>query len=466
MCACGMMALQDKCPAPPFTPISDSDTWVTAYGDSIDAAEALHRTLPAEVPFDRLRVMDPDNAGSISFTGWKRDPSTHSLVPISVTIEHPVLVVTLSATNWHRTCMTENASWLGMRQLERYKCTCQQNGGNIWFTIDGDMVDYLENDLQLDLSCLNPAVDPSESQTPCNDAIFWSVPSVGMPYAFGALEPTPYVNPNDAGAWWQQYVVVAVAERSAFVRPSYNPTVGPGTKSRPTHNGVPIWDAKLGRYRLAEPGEPTYEAQQEALEDFVGYIYITPEPTPPGCQDPITGCKIALPLTGPEGFVEWLDTWQVNSWEGGPGGRYCDSYFPEPYCQFPFTSIGLTGDWQTWATSKEPSAQSLPALSEFILKGERDIYVVGTWPVAQYLAKVTPEQVPWCDSCEGDLNFDGIVDYADLDIFLSMWGTENTCANIDKRSAYVGGASLLRLLTQWGECPAWPLPELRPASCD
>ena len=465
-CTTAALALQDECPSPPLPPIPDGESWVESYGASVAPAEALHRTPPSDIPFDRLRVMDPDNAGPISFTGWVRNPTNNQRDPIDVEIENPVLVVTLAATTWHRTCWSENASWLSMRSLEQYTCKCDQNGGNIWFTLDGNMAEYLENDLLVDRSCLNPGIDPSDSQTPCNDAIFWGVPSVGMPYAFGALEPTPFVNPNDAGAWWQQFVVVAVADRSAFVRPSYNPTVGPGTKDKPTNNGIPIWDEDLGRYRLAQPGDPTYAAQQEILKDFVGYVYTSAEPVPPGCESGISGCEGSDPLMGPEGFEEWLNIWQVNSWDGGPDGINCDEYFPIPYCQFPFSSIGLTGDWQTWATSKAPASETLPALSEFLLKGDQNIYVVGTWPVAQYLAKVNSDQVPWCDSCDGDLNLDGVVNAIDLEILLSLWGTENTCANIDKRSAFVDGASLLRMLTQWGPCPQWPLPELRPAGCE
>ncbi len=454
------LAHAQQCPSPPFQPIPDGDAYVQTYADAVPASESIHLTSPNQIPFDRLRVMDPDNAGPIEFTGWAVDPETGQLEEVPVTIEHPVLVVTLVAINYQGICLDGNFIWPRLRPLERYTCRCDANGGNIWFTIDGNMREYLSEDIGLDLACLNPGIDPELAELPCNDAISWAVPSVGMPFGFGPLEPNPWVNPG-AGAWWQQQVVVAVADRNAFVRPSYNPTVGPGTKDMPTDGGLPIWDDTLDppSYRLAVKGEPTYAAQQAILEDFVGYIYVD-FPEPPDCQTGAGGCNGALPYLGADGFEEWLGQWQANSWNGD------GTPDPSPYSLFPFTGVGLTGDWQNWGVSDAPTSLSLPALSEFILKGEQDVWILGNWPVAQYLADIEADQVPWCDSCTGDLNLDGRVDEIDLDILLSLWGTPNTCANLDKTDAYIGGGSLLRLLAKWGDCPEWPLPELRPSGCE
>ncbi|MDG2032207.1 MAG: hypothetical protein P8J45_14505 [Phycisphaerales bacterium] len=449
--------LAQDCPEPPFQPVPEGDAYVQTYADSVPRAAELYLTPPDEIPFDRLRVMDPDNAGPIEFTGWVRHPDTNQLEQVPVTIENPVLVVTLLGINYQQTCIEGNFTLQRYRPLERYTCVCDLNGGNIWFTIDGNMRSYLAD--KVDLRCLNPAIDIEQSQIPCEQAIAWAVPSVGMPYGFGSLEPTPYADLG-GGAWWQQQVLVAVGERDAFVRPSFNPTVGPGTKSMPTDNGVPIWDDQLHppSYRLAEKGDPTFEAQQAILEDFIGYIY-TDAPQPPNCGEGIGGCEGTQALIGPEGFKTWLHQWQENSWGTGEPD-------PSPFSLFPFSSIGLTGDWQNWGVSNEVPSRSLPALSEFILKGQQDVWILGNWPVAQYLAELEPEQTPWCDSCTGDLNLDGQVDELDLQILLSLWGTPNTCANLDKNDAYIGGGTLSRLLAKWGPCPEWPLPQIRPAGCD
>ena len=94
-CTTAALALQDECTSPPLPPIPDGESWVESYGASVAPAEALHRTPPSDIPFDRLRVMDPDNAGPISFTGWVRNPTNNQRDPIDVEIENPVLVVTL-----------------------------------------------------------------------------------------------------------------------------------------------------------------------------------------------------------------------------------------------------------------------------------------------------------------------------------------------------------------------------------
>jgi hypothetical protein len=438
-----------QCPNPPFQPVPNGEAYFETYVESVPVAKSIHETPPGAVPFDRLWVMEDHEP--ITFDTWVLDEATGGYTQETVVIENPVLVVTLIAINYQGVCLDGNFIWPGFRQLQQYTSRCDLYGGNLWFTVDGNMSEYLQNDLQIDPSCLNPGIDPVDAQAPCRKAISWTVPAVGMPYAFGDLV-YPYINPGGNGAWWQQQVMVAVADRNSFVRPSYNPTVGPGTKTMPTDGGVPIWAGDT--YRLAEDGDPTYAAQQAILEDFVGYIYTTSQ-DPNDCESTEGGCSGTKPYIGAEGFAEWLDQWQTNSWEND-----------DPHFRFPFTSVGLTGDWQTWASKTGAPSETLPALSEFILKGDQDIYVLGNWPVAQYLGGRQEGQVDWCDSCSGDLNLDGRVDGTDLDILLSLWNTPNTCANLDKTDAYIGGGSLLRLLNKWGECPAWPLPEMRPYGCE
>ena len=105
--------------------------------------------------------------------------------------------------------------------------------------------------------------------------------------------------------------------------------------------------------------------------------------------------------------------------------------------------------------------------------GEQPIYVVGVYQGAQVLGGGLPGsgQVPWYESCNSDLNMDGIVNGRDLAILLAQWNTDpasptnrpNMCVNRDKLQAAVGPGALLELLNDWGPCTPWPLQDLDPA---
>ena len=62
-----------------------------------------------------------------------------------------------------------------------------------------------------------------------------------------------------------------VADRDAFVRPSFNPSLRATTRDHPTDDGRPIWDDAAGTYRPPHPGEPLYDSYLKATEHFVGY---------------------------------------------------------------------------------------------------------------------------------------------------------------------------------------------------
>ena len=55
------------------------------------------------------------------------------------------------------------------------------------------------------------------------------------------------------------------------------------------------------------------------------------------------------------------------------------------------------------------------------------------------------------DPCLGDLNDDGVVDGADVGLFLIAWGTTNEAADIDG-NGIVDGADFGIILAAWGSC--------------
>ena len=79
-------AFAQQCPAPPFQPVPEGDAYIDTYAGAVPVSEEIHRTAPDLLPFERLRVMDPTNAGPIDFTGWTRDPDTGGLEETDVTI--------------------------------------------------------------------------------------------------------------------------------------------------------------------------------------------------------------------------------------------------------------------------------------------------------------------------------------------------------------------------------------------
>ena len=59
-----------------------------------------------------------------------------------------------------------------------------------------------------------------------------------------------------------------------------------------------------------------------------------------------------------------------------------------------------------------------------------------------------------CDPCVGDVNFDGIVNGADISVLLGFWGLNGKPVAADiNNDGQVDGADLAQMLGSWGECP-------------
>ena len=135
--------------------------------------------------------------------------------------------------------------------------------------------------------CFNPLTAGKDG---CTLAINQALASVGVYWAGGPLgveNPAnpcerlgpyfPYASPN-GHLWWRDRVLVFVADRSSFIRPSFNPITTrdePGTRPA-TNDGVPRWDGSSYVFpTAADPRDgngPTYDAYLETVQDFVGYI--------------------------------------------------------------------------------------------------------------------------------------------------------------------------------------------------
>jgi hypothetical protein len=414
------------------------------------------------------------------------------LEPLDVTIEDPVLVITWSFAGSNR--------FEGYDILDPYLPTRLADGTwvfreyvgnpddgllNNWMTAHkyeiepngdlrfdrGTILGYLEDTIGFDRSCLNPI----NSATACEDAISLGVTNVGMPYAFSPLygdiykTTAPNTDPHSPpgqlipmpAPWWQQQLFIFVAERDAFVRPSFNPCLRAQTRSEQTADGRPIWDADAGTYRFPERGEvppagtgPSFEAFEAATADFEGYISGVPEP-----------------YRGSQGFKDWLQQWQTNSWcnqpDGGPVGPPGSITTDPSLVQgFPFSSVGITLNWEQFIpTQGDDASTDFGALSEMIHNGGESMYLVGVRSGNQYLGLPDHGQKTWCDVCPGDFNRDGKVNGADLAELFANWGEESPCYSIDKTLPRVDILDVSRLLMLWGDC-GWPLPDFRPADCD
>lgn len=440
--------------------------WVPQFQRAIDATKQ-HVLKTEDIPFERgLRTMpdrDP-SLGPLVINALIEDKAGEEMIRKKVPLTDPVLMV-----SWVFTERTAdpllgqpNHIFQDFEMLQRYVANADDGLLNMWFTPNCNAQEYLREVLNYDLMCLDPVLGTE----PCNKTIEIGLPLVGMPYAFAPLTDAngdyyPYAIQSLSPNWWKADMIVAVADRSSFIRPSLNPTVAPDSPSRYTANGRPIWDKKRQTYRRPVPGDELYPEVESKLSAFVGWI--------PDCK------YIPKRYEGVEGFWEWLDTWTYNSWEGSSNPN--DTRYPpescnglHPYDQFPFTSLGLTGNW----TVEDP--ESMPedffALSEFLHVGEKPIYIIGVYQGSQLLGEglLGSNQVPWYESCNGDFNLDGKINGIDLGMLLSEWAAEqvpltlpNLCMNIKKIDPVIDGTQLLELLERWGDCPAWPLEGINPA---
>lgn len=435
----------EDCEVPDITPFSESPSWTHWYSKSITPSSEVHRTPPGLIPFDRMETLE-DRPGIMLEVMVEKIDSTGAshYVTEERWIENPALLVSWVHSSMKQECASfNNFNWQELPELAAYQCNpnLDGRGGNIWFAKDGDLKKYLDTVVEgvpgsgpqgIDRACFSPSVNSSA----CRDSLLWGVAPLGLPFGFDTPSPSWDPYGQAPAAWWMQFIMVAIVDRADVVRPSYNPAVAEATFKRDTRNGEPVWDEDLGRYRFAElnsPGEEDlYFQQQAAIQDFVGYIG-------GDCGDP------ADTLRGPGGFYKWVTQWQNNSWGG-----------EAPYGVFPYSSVGFTLNWQSSPGGATSASSPFYSQSEFLLKGEKFAYVIGTWSGSQYLATKQPGDVDWWDSCAEDLNLDGYVNADDLAILLSKWGTPDPCANFTKINAGVDGGDLGRMLAAWGECSGWP----------
>ncbi|MCP4834316.1 MAG: hypothetical protein GY895_06065 [Phycisphaera sp.] len=458
--------------------------WPTRYVNSIgngypsglDAAPTIRRTHQPDDVWESLVTLPESDSISFYAKKWAgplNPPGETELV----TLEDPVFVVTFSTdasvidptTNPPFGLLqvyaprVENGTWV----LSEYRGNPDDQLLNQWLTVhqpnpdsttgfsQGTLLDFVPRSLSIERECFNPSINQPGSgagSDPCDAAIFTGVTGVGVPYAFGNLG-TDVFDASYAAPWWRQQLFIFVVERDAILRPSYNPNPNRTTRAMPTANGKPIFDdqgPEGSGYRFPRFGDEIWESYLDATEG----------------DKPFVGYSNGQVYRGSFGFREWLYRWQENSWGNPPGSNDLFDW-AEDYA-FPYSSIGLTLDWEEFDPNEGSIARApFGALSEFIHKGEQPMYMVGIRAAHQYIG--TPNEflheVSWCDTCPGDFNRDGVVDGIDLSLLLANWGSRSTCYTIDKTLPEVGVPDLARLLLAWGPC-GWPLPKMRPADCN
>ncbi len=446
------VAMADDCESPGVTPFPlGSESWIDVFQDSIDRSQPVHASeVPGDDPrWQRLRTM-PDHA-PVEFSAWMQPDDEWQQVVTQ--IEQPVLVVTWSFSTLPNASVPITELLEPRRTMQEYITSEQDAPATLWFTLHGNAFEHLD-ELGIDRSCFNMQAGPDATE----QAILWGVPTVGVPYAF---QQCALPNADVVGTWWREYMLIGVADRRAFVRPSYNPCVRPESESLQTNDGIPLWSDALGRYALADatvaPG--VHAAQQAVLT----------APSPFGFK--------AYDIDGtPEtDFSEWIRKWGEDSWVPArqPGNTGVNG--------FPYTAVGITGNWLAAGPQPALPADSFLALSEFILKADAPIYWLGVRSASQYLGVPDSKagQVSWCDSCLGDMDMSGAVDAGDLLMLIEGWGTRNpgmlfglgdTAAECTPSEVMpeVGIKDLLWLIRHWGPCEGWPdgLESLRPMDCD
>ncbi|MEE2681066.1 MAG: hypothetical protein VX641_01715 [Planctomycetota bacterium] len=471
------VAVTPLTPPPGDTGAPENAPWVGRFSDSIGAA--VRTAGDQAIPFDdRLRTLPLRGAkqAGITINALITDPGQESYRE-EVYLPNPVLVATWIGS--HRNLnpgLGELVPFQDFAMFQEYRSNPDDGNLNLWFATACNASTFIQDVLQEDPSCMNPELGVDA----CNQAITLGLPSVGVPYAFGPMaDANDQWDPYAPGAlWWQADLMIAVADRSALIRPSLNPTVAPNSTERPTADGRPIWDGT--RYRRPEPADAIYPAVMEKLDgspgdvhgpkEFVGYLNRCPPIDPSDPQpEPMT-------FRGADGFWQWLEYWQYNSWYGPhapdqtmppqdqPGCPLADEY--APYNRFPFSGLGLSLYWNLELAGVDPPPAEFYSVSEFIQVGEQPIYVVGVYQGAQVLGGGLPGsgQVPWYQSCNSDFNMDGTVDGQDLAILLAQWNTvpatpqdpPNMCVNRDKLEPAVGAGALIEFLQDWGPCAGWP----------
>jgi hypothetical protein len=384
------------------------------------------------------------------------------------TIENPVVVLTLSTSAsvspdtppldiWDQYRPYPNPNGSGEWVFKPYYANGDDGLINNWVTThkvdsvsEGGVVTYAPGTALgyldrhgYDRTCFNPSSPDAVAGSV--DAVTVGVTSVGMPWTFGTTPEQAWSGGPADAVWWGQQVVVLVADRDAFVRPSFNPSVRVSTSDLYTDNGIPMWKAADETYRFPVEGEALFDAYQDATAGFRGFI-------PP------------TTYLGTTGFQNWLTQWKLNSWTVPSSW---ETLFTA--AGFPFSGMGLTLNWPDFAAeSPGDLSTDFAALSEFIHATEKPMFLITVLEPYQYYGAPLPDQVPWCGTCEGDFNRDGLVTSTDLLEMLQYWDAAPSNASLqyklDRSSPTVGIADLLHLLGAWGPC-TWPLQDWMPEDC-
>ncbi|MAB83076.1 MAG: hypothetical protein CMJ24_06530 [Phycisphaerae bacterium] len=498
----------------PENMIDCSDNWFFTYNASTFKMEngcpigapRGELTIQDQAVWDKLVSFGP----SASMTIFAQDTGVHVGTPpppAQVTIENPVLVVTVDTSDWSdllpfrcgtdcdvpyqeewvlrsidvedmSTLPTANQTpWFGAHMIEHVF-----KDGTVTYHI-GTTLGYLDDVLNVNREELNPT---SGQPGAAVYAASLAPTGVGMPWTFNSppgFGGPDYPLPWEGGgaSWWQQRYLVFIADRDAFVRPSFNPSMRETSSALDTANGKPWWNPDFLAECSSDYGSYDYPPDQNDLKP----AFDTATANFHAVLGPLYDSQNTeiMPLTtyeGPEGFLQYMAEWKRESWDTpswAPQDGSWDWTQSTQAAGFPFSGLGLTLNWtQFWPEAIEFEKGDLNnpfgATSEFIhaTKG-KPIYLVGILDPYQYLGKSLANQVPWCDTCIGDFNRDGVVGVLDLMLLLEHWGESTSDLgadfplqyNMDKRSAEIDVLDLLDLLQVWGPCE-WPL-DWRPVDC-
>lgn len=471
-------------------PVSEVDVfhpdWVDLWNDATNrevkgapvGSPAMMHTPPDGIPWDRLRYLDAVSDEPIEFLALARDVDGIPYVK-SVVLEDPVLMVTFDQNISNQDNPAAIVNWESYRPLEQgflqeYVVNPSDGETNQWFTPHRNGSEYLRTQLGLEADCFNSLTAGDDG---CRLAITQGLASVGVYWAGGPLTlpatppdtcvPAPgsfYEAYAEAPGhlWWRDRLLIFVADRSSFIRPSFNPTTTrdePGTDpADATNDGIPRWDGDSYVFPTADDpvdgNGPSWNAYFEATRDFVGYIA--------DGQGPDGGPSVYRSGVLPDGsfqdgFQAWHEGWRAFCWSNAS----C------PYYNWPFSGIGITANW----TQMPPKGAvdfmgPYSANSEFISIGEKPIYLVAIREAHEYLGSPGPdaERRTWCDVCPGDYDQDGRIGGADLATLLLNWGSGNLCLTLDRTDPIVDGNDLALLLANWNRFCEWPL-DWRPEDC-
>jgi hypothetical protein len=163
-------------------------------------------------------------------------------------------------------------------------------------------------------------------------------------------------------------------------------------------------------------------------------------------------CEGAPAPSCPDCVWQWVDDdapWQFDAWGAG-----------EPNCYNVVERLATNGI--AWVDLGSPGFGLLyESVREFSADCNGDGIVDYGQIVDGTFADANGNGVPdccddgvSCDPCVGDVNFDGIVNGADISVLLGFWGLNGKPVAADiNQDGQVDGTDLANVLGSWGECP-------------